>query len=271
MRGTANQPDREQPWSTILVGEGDSIVFSLGILRVHCSRKGSLLMLESTHAQMPGPEDFLSWQMKDCAPLPYYSKHASSVNQSDLVQIRPVLPATPLVIKLRSSLLINRENPVSGFIVVPVGVSFSLNRFSYQDFVLEAFSIPFSQTWLGMQDQGEIAWSYKTDFLSEEPEQIEDYEVVIPIHLEAVGSSYIEIEQLVLRPGFFNIYKGGEGHQLYTDQQQILLQDAQTEKSLHILKGGLAQLHSLDLLTEARNPNKKNMIASSFSFFKSIY
>ncbi len=252
-------------WGVIQIEGQPGYKINLGLLQLYLLRQEKRLLFEKE--QVPEPAPSLSIEENE-ERLPHYGMQISFSKET--ISIRPVLPDNPIVIKPDSSVRINEHSSAMGYVVIPVRLAFSFGKFNYNKVFIDEESIPLSQTWLGVPDKGELAWSFTTCFSQSQPREHADYQVVVPVLLKTVSSGYIDITKFVLRTSLLNIYISEDGY-LYSDQQTVLFQDAGTEKDVQISKGGLDKNIKLSLLTEARDTNNKNIITKSFSFFKSIY
>jgi hypothetical protein len=210
----ASEERRVGPWGPRTLEDGESEVVRFGHLQLHLARRGD--EIRAAHFRQPsgrdvapavgalaveGELDWSRWATRDA---------------TGRVHLRPAFPDRPLVVAPEDPFHLLGGAEARIYVRVPLWVTVV-----HADTTLITLpTIPFSDTWWGTEEEGELCYWLTTHARREIAEPLfEPHLAMCPLRLVNRSDDDLTVEKVALRTAYLGLY--AEGERIWSDETRV--------------------------------------------------
>ncbi len=188
--------------------------------------------------------------------------------KQDKIELLPVLPDRPLVVKPESSFWLTRNIKANIYVRVPVWIQINLAGRRKAKPLMEIPSVRLSNTWFGDFFEGELSYWISTGAQREVEVDTQPHLIICPVQLVNGSDEDLLVEKICLRVSTLSIFLS-QGR-LWTDMNKIVYKGSSDVSQVQATGSAPAEAQSAELLALPRSPHKKNLVAKTFSSIKDL-
>lgn len=202
-------------------------------------------------------------EIKDVEWLTFIGDNQNSI------QVLPVFPNRPIVVKPISPLKVLPNKSMKLFIQIPAWIQFYSNSYTKENLIFECNSEELSSTWFGEPDNGLLAYSKPLEISTalEEP-KLTGHNIICPIRLSNDSKTILDIQRLLLHVEFLNIYNDDKN--LWSNEVRIRFKGENEISDVQYVNEAPFSEKSIKPLVTSRSNKSQNVLTKSFHFIKSL-
>jgi hypothetical protein len=185
--------------------------------------------------------------------------------QRDIVQLYPVMPNRPLMVRPETYVNIPKDHEALFFVSIPVWVRICAGK-DESLCLCEKPTVILSNIWHGDNLAGELCYSLKTRARRkiDETGQPQPWRVICPVKIKNASTSQLEVQRICIDPSFLNVYQGS--NQPWTDTVELTFKGDSSDVNYAANQyQGIGQL-----LSKARRPFKNDFLHKGLMNFKAF-
>ena len=263
--GSGTQTGVMELYAARTLPPGEGLTWTVGRQRILVRRKDGEWLVAATPAQ-EGAEDGVTPLTEEEEGITW--KRWVTEDGSDAVQLIPVMPERPVVVKPEITVKVMRGHGFEFFVAVPVWLSLKIGG-DLESTVLDVPSHLLSNTWFGDPISGELCFAHKTRIMR----HIESFEAapqlaLCPIRVDNHSKEELDFNKLCLRVDHASLYNG-PGH-LWSSTFTIIFLGREQMSNVTIAQEVPNFPHVGRLISPARRPFSRNQIKRTFDYFKTF-
>lgn len=245
-------------WGNLPLEAGKTEFVTVGNLRLWILLKDGDIWVGYIHAN---PEDSAPPKTRLKPPEDLDWARWATKNEIQEIQISPVFPDIPLVVKSEYPLKISPSARVQIFARIPIWIRITVPQNNYQ--LIEIPTVKLSRTWFGTPLEGELCY-HATTKARRDLSQIEpkSYLVNCPILVSNTSEDDLDFENFCYRVERLSIYQHDK--ELWADETQIIYHGESLNSDV-IMTGKLPQgIDRKRLLTKPRKEIQRSFATRTF-------
>ncbi len=251
-------------WGEFTFSEEEAHFWRLGSLKLWCRFTEKEIQIVYEHDK----KNILSDKTVENPPDDNKWSRWSFNEKHSTIELSPIFPDRPVVVKPESPFRIARGNEARIYIRVPLWVRVSVKLKSKVPLV-DIPTVILSNTWFGTFFEGEPCYWISTGARREiEPDATRPYLAISPNQLVNKSTEDLQVEKICLRVENLSLYS--DGTQLWSDEMNVLYKGGSEVTQLRTGGGPPAEAAEAALLTPPRNPLKKGLTAKTFASIKDL-
>lgn len=253
-------------WKPSRIDKGQCLHWQVGPLRLWVQRTDVEWQL--AFERKPEEEDGLAAGVPSEITAELDWKRWAAGEESNVVQIVPVMPDRPLIVRPESPLKIPEGNHALFYVTVPVWVRVTVGEAQQVSLCEEPTAI-LSHSWFGEPIAGELCYSLRTtarrtlETLGNRPNR-----AICPVHIKNDATGQLDFQRLCVRVSHLNCYAGKE--HLWTSEVDVAYKGEEQLAQIDYSEGPPAGDEVGDLLSEARTPLAEGFIQKTFGGLKAF-
>ena len=248
-------PDDDTPfdWGVHQVPEDRVKSLRFGPLEIRFTREAGEIRLAIRREESPSPVRWSRW--------------APSRDWDGRLELAPVLPDRPLVVRPEDEFRLMEGAEARIFVRVPLVVRVSAPGPSPR-FLQDIPSVILSDTWWGTPEEGELCYDLDTHARrSMEPGDFLEHACACPVQLVNGSRDDLLVSRIALRPAYLSIYRDGD--RLWSDVTTVRYRGEEEGSALEVGGQPPREAREPRLLTPAAESMTRGFSARTFARLRS--